>query len=1181
MESNAPERYGKRLSIGLLTLGATADYHAVLMEGLREAAEERDVDFIVFDYKTMSGRNTMDGLFPAALAWIKRFPLDGLMYLGWLKPLAEGPGPLLEALPGLPLYSMGTVVEGLPSSYVDNAICARDVARHLVHAHGKRRPVLVAPHERDRRTAEWEEALKEDGLYDPALVIGEDERAGPDAAAFAREIFRRYVEDRSLGADAFYFMYSIELALFMDLLARGGYSVPDDFALVCNEDGDMARSATPAVTAVDYPWRRLGRKSLDAFSGFLRGEKGRSPIAVPTGVTYRRSCGCLPLGLRHLPSVGLRPDVESRGSARAAKAIGLGEERELGPGEAAAWISRLARAGGEALVRGIEALVERADAESDVRYLDRELELAEAAVPGAGQAFLEAKLLLRDRLARGIAAQSIRSAAYSRRIEEAGQALTTSFDLEGIASICVDRFPDLGIPYAAFIAGGKAFRIKRPWADSMPFPAEGAVDPAALLGARGRIFADVQFLARGEETLGIIVFGAVPEGFRGYHDLAILLSAAVEGARLMRDLSRKNMRLLDLDRAKTTFFENVSHEIRTPLSLILGPLARIMEGETEEPAPRTASALSTMKDNANRLLRLVNQILDLSKMEAGMLEADIRSVDVPSLLRLYVSIVSSACAARGISIEFKDPGPLAALADRELFENAVFNLLSNALKYTQDGGSIVVSARREGGFVKATIKDSGPGVSAEDAPRIFDRFIQGKAAPRKSGKGMTRWGGTGIGLAYARETARIQGGDIVLESKPGEGAAFSILLPAAAEIRGAAEDAMEPVKEWNLAGDEFSVPSRDGRAPEPRAGEGSGPILHPRVLVIEDSPQMRAFICEVLSTQYGVAQAGSAEEALERIGQEPPDIILTDMLMPGEDGLSLVRRLRAGSETADIPVIVLTAQAGGHTRAMGLEAGADDFLAKPFSGRELRARVATLLERKRKADVLASSNQSLKGIVNSQTRIIEMERDSAIRMKELAERQLEGFMLVLAQTIESKDPYTGGHVERVGRYARDLARAAGMDADAQRGVYLGGIVHDLGKIGIRDAVLNSAEKADSGASLLLRAHTRIGSELLKSIENIAPIARIVRSHHEHWDGSGYPDGLSGDAIPLEARIVCISDYWDAITTDRPYRAAMPLERALGVMSSESARAFDPGLLGLFLDEAEGIYARYLPAKSPI
>ncbi len=1176
---------GKRLRIGVLTLTAPTDYHASLMEGLMEAAEARDADLIVFDYRTLSGRNTADGLFNAALGWIRRFPLDGLMYLGWLKPLAGGPGPLARVLPGVPLYSMGSAIPGLPSSYVSNAPSAAEVARHLLSAHGRRRPVLVAPHERDRRTEAWEAALREAGAWDPELVVGEESRSGRDASSFARHVYERYVADRSLGADAFFFMYASELAPFMGLLASNGFSVPEDFAIACNEDGDAARSAAPAVSAVDYPWRRLGASSFEAFAARLLGEEAGEVLEIPTTVTYRRSCGCVPRGLRYVapgsarsaaPGDAARLDVESRGSAAVARAIGADGSGGVGPGEAAAWIAALAVKGEEALISGLESLIERSGAVPDVLYLDRELELAEASAPASAErAFLEAKILLRDRLARELSARSLKSAAFARELEDAGQALTTSFDLDGIASICAERFPSLGISRAALVIGDKAYLVKRPWPESREVDPDGPIDAGALLGEEGRLVANVQFLSRGEDSFGVAAFRMTSEGLAAYNDLAVVLSAAAEGARLMRDLSRKNMRLLDLDRSKTSFFENVSHEIRTPLSLIIGPLSRIMDGEEGDSVPASSRVFSSMRDSANRLLKLVNQILDLSKMEAGMLEADIRPVDLPSLLRLYVSIVSSACSARGISLEFADPGPLSALADRELFENAVFNLLSNALKYTPDGGSIRVSASLGGGFARVTIEDSGPGVAAADADRIFDRFTQGRATP---GGRLQRHGGTGIGLAYAREATRIQGGDLVLESAPGRGAVFSILLPAAPA--GATSCDLEPVKEWNVAGEEFYAPGgeeADRADREPDAGKRMGPIMRPRILVIEDSRQMRAFIAEVLSAHYGVVQAGSAEEALEAIQREIPDLVLTDMLLPGEDGLSLTRRLRATPETADMPVIVLTAQAGAQSRATGLEAGADDFLAKPFNGRELRARVATLLERKRKTDALASSNVDLKGIVDSQTLIIERERDAAIRMKELAERQLEGFMLVLAQTIESKDRYTGGHVERVGRYARDLALAAGLGEEELRGIYLGGIVHDLGKIGISDEILNSVEKADPGASTLLRAHTKIGSEFLRSIERIEPIARIVRSHHEHWNGSGYPDGLAGEAIPVEARIVCIADYWDAITTDRPYRAAMALPTALALMREERGKAFDPALLDLFLDEGARIYARYLPS----
>lgn len=189
--------------------------------------------------------------------------------------------------------------------------------------------------------------------------------------------------------------------------------------------------------------------------------------------------------------------------------------------------------------------------------------------------------------------------------------------------------------------------------------------------------------------------------------------------------------------------------------------------------------------------------------------------------------------------------------------------------------------------------------------------------------------------------------------------------------------------------------------------------------------------------------------------------------------------------------------------------------------------------------------------------------------------QLESFLLVLASAIESKDEYTGGHVERVAKYSRDLAEKCNIDPERRRNIYLGAIVHDVGKIGVRDAVLNKPDKLSLVEMQHMQTHTTIGKKLLSKIENIETATQIAFGHQEKYNGTGYPLGLSGDAIPIEARIVCIADVWDAITTDRPYRKAMTVKAAIATMHEERGKSFDPELFDKFMDEKDKLHLRYL------
>jgi HD-GYP domain-containing protein (c-di-GMP phosphodiesterase class II) len=190
-------------------------------------------------------------------------------------------------------------------------------------------------------------------------------------------------------------------------------------------------------------------------------------------------------------------------------------------------------------------------------------------------------------------------------------------------------------------------------------------------------------------------------------------------------------------------------------------------------------------------------------------------------------------------------------------------------------------------------------------------------------------------------------------------------------------------------------------------------------------------------------------------------------------------------------------------------------------------------------------------------------------------KQLEAFLLVLASAIESKDAYTGGHVERVANYARDLAEKAGIDGENLRNLYLGAMVHDVGKIGVPDNILNKPGKLDSEEMKEMQNHPGIGKRLLSKIDGIEVASNIVFSHQEKFDGTGYPQGIIKNEISLEARIVTIADYWDAIITDRPYRKAMPLKKAISIMKEEAGKAFDPELFNLFMNDIDKLYLKYV------
>jgi putative two-component system response regulator len=293
-----------------------------------------------------------------------------------------------------------------------------------------------------------------------------------------------------------------------------------------------------------------------------------------------------------------------------------------------------------------------------------------------------------------------------------------------------------------------------------------------------------------------------------------------------------------------------------------------------------------------------------------------------------------------------------------------------------------------------------------------------------------------------------------------------------------------------------------------------------RILVVDDHPQNVALVIRLLARDGHVVEGVSTgEEALRQVQIRPPDLILLDVLMPGMDGFATCRELKRGPSTRLIPVVLITGLNDSAARIQGLQAGADDLLTKPFDPPELRARVCSLLRTKRLTDDL----------------------DSAASM-----------MVSLALAIEARDAYTNGHCQRVATYATALGRALELDADDLGALERGGFIHDIGKIGIPDAVLLKPGRLTPEEFDIVKQHTVIGDQLCAGLRSLARVRPIVRHHHERCDGGGYPDALAGDAIPLLAQIISIADAFDAATTERPYKEAVSLEEAARQLVQEVA-----------------------------
>jgi signal transduction histidine kinase/chemotaxis response regulator CheB len=471
-----------------------------------------------------------------------------------------------------------------------------------------------------------------------------------------------------------------------------------------------------------------------------------------------------------------------------------------------------------------------------------------------------------------------------------------------------------------------------------------------------------------QQVVGALLLGAVPElpfDERYREFLAVVgetvSSKMAESHARQREIARMQQ-LKELDRAKTEFFSNVSHEFRTPLTLILAPLEEALQRRSELPIA-VAAELEVAQRNAQRLLRLVGTLLDFSQVEASRLRAQFVATDLAALTTEIASMFRSAAEAAGLDLVV-DAAQLAepVWIDPEMWEIVVSNLLSNALKFTLDG-EITVTLRALPKHAELVVRDTGVGIPEEELPHIFKRFHRVRGAAGRTDEG------AGIGLALVDELVRRHHGRIRATSTKGEGTAFTVWVPLG---RRSANDAgataprsaglpvatamAREAMQWGQPSAPLRQPS-DGTLGQP-VGDYSPSA---RILVADDNPDMRDYLTQLLAPHWRVEVAADGARALESARENPPDLVLADVMMPGLDGFALLRALRQEPELASIPVVLVTARAGEESAIEGLLAGADDYIVKPFSARELVARVGGQLVLARSRRRTSDLNEFLVG----------------------------------------------------------------------------------------------------------------------------------------------------------------------------------------------------------------------------
>jgi PAS domain S-box-containing protein len=421
--------------------------------------------------------------------------------------------------------------------------------------------------------------------------------------------------------------------------------------------------------------------------------------------------------------------------------------------------------------------------------------------------------------------------------------------------------------------------------------------------------------------------------------------------------------LKQMDQAKTQFFTNVSHELRTPLTLVLGPTERLLQEEAAQPFHHS---LESINRNARTLLKYVNDLLDISKLEANRMELRCVPLDLAQLLRLSASQFSTLAEERQINFVVETPSALLVQGDAEKLQRVFLNLLANAFKFVPGGGEVRCTLQLQSNEsfaetwvdevvrqVSVTVQDSGPGVSPELRQIIFERYQQGD---RQS----NQHGGTGLGLAIAKEFVELHKGTIAVEDAPGGGASFVVTLPLAdSNVGSNGENSSNYTDAIKVEIDEAiarqtlaTLEGSNGHRTPDSLTNSPEDAARPLVLVVEDNPDMSQFICETLQPEYRIATALNGQAGLEQAIALQPDLILTDLMMPQISGDQLVQTLRTHPELNSTPIILLSAKADDNLRIDLLRHGAQDYLMKPFSVDELRARVSNQVAVKQFRDVL-------------------------------------------------------------------------------------------------------------------------------------------------------------------------------------------------------------------------------------
>ncbi|HEY9155293.1 MAG TPA: ATP-binding protein, partial [Opitutaceae bacterium] len=634
-------------------------------------------------------------------------------------------------------------------------------------------------------------------------------------------------------------------------------------------------------------------------------------------------------------------------------------------------------------------------------------------------------------------------------------------------------------PFAEVLNSGRLATVSLPSSEALPTGAGNQRVASAVL---------LPIAARGyDRPFGFFVAGVNParqldQDYRTFYELiAGQIGTAIQNARAAEEQRRRAEELAELDRAKTTFFSNVSHELRTPLTLMLGPLDELSHHGVSKNPDETEKLAEVAHRNGLRLLKLVNTLLDFSRLEAGRLQGHFEPLDLGAYTTELASTFRSAIEKAQLKFIVDAPSGLEpAYIDPNLWEKIILNLLSNALKFTLHG-QIEIRLRQVDNMFVLDVKDTGIGIPTEAQTRLFERFYRVEGS-----RGRTQEG-TGIGLALVQDLVKLHGGNIRAESASGVGTNFIVTIPRGflhlpadrvlKERRQVtsqiANQFTQEALRWNDADNITSALSdfeveESTRVEAKKAGQ---------VLLVDDNADMRDYVARLLGQRFDVLTASDGEAAIDVLKHTRPDLILSDVMMPRLDGFGLIRAVRAHPEWRTLPVILLSARAGDEARLEGVSESADDYLVKPFSARELLARVSTHLE------------------------LAKIRRESERKVREADER--------VRLAVEAAG---------VGTWTWDIALDRGEWSEAARNV-LG--IGELNTTAYRDVLLSVALEDDRE-----RAREDIARALSTGGAYQSEVGIVTSAGQRRWiatqgkisfDKNGHPERMTGALVDITER----------------------------------------------------------------